>query len=122
MNDKDIIKKMYIELCEASQNKDKNKLNELLARDYTLTHMTGMIQTKEQYINSVMSEELKYYDSIHESIEIKIKDNSATIIDKTKILASPFGMPKSWWTLKQTITLKKVEGKWLITSSIASTY
>ena len=116
------LKELYKELCEASMNKDINKLNELLSDNYILVHMTGMKQTKKEYINSIINGELKYYDLIHEDIEVKINNDKATIIGKTKTLASPFGMTKSWWRLKQEITLTKENNKWKIIKSIASTY
>ena len=84
--------------------------------------MTGMNQHKSDYINSVKNGDLKYYESIHESIDININGDTATVIGKTKTLASPFGMSKSWWRLKQDLTLKKIDGKWLITKSVTSTY
>ena len=122
MTDEEIIRNLYIELCDASINKDLNKLDEILADDYILVHMTGMNQTKEDYINSVKNGELKYYESIHEDIEINIKNNKAIVIGKTKTLASPFGMHKSWWRLRQDLELEKEEGKWVIKQSKASTY
>ena len=122
MNDKEIIKKLYIDLCQASIDKDLEKLNNILANDYILTHMTGMNQTKKDYINSVEKGELKYYEVVHESIDITINGNKANIIGKTKTLASPFGSSKSWWNLRQDITAKKIDGKWLIIHSKASMY
>ena len=122
MDDEEIIKNLYITLNEASINKDIDKLDEILASDYILVHMTGLNQTKQDYINSVKNGELKYYESINESISVNIKENIATLIGKTKILASPFGIPKSWWRLRQDITMEKVDGKWIIKKSIASTY
>lgn len=122
MTDKEIIRNLYIELCNASINKNVNKLDEILADDYILVHMTGMNQTKEDYINSVKNGDLKYYESIHEDIEITIKDNKANVVGKTITLASPFGMHKSWWRLRQDLELKKIDGKWIIKHSKASTY
>ena len=122
MSDEDIIKNIYIELTQASINKDIEKLNELLSDKYILVHMTGMNQTKEDYINSVMNGSLKYYDAIHDSIIVNIDGNKASIVGKSKVLASPFGMSKSWWRLKQNITLEKIDGKWFIIKSVATTY
>ena len=122
MVDNDKIKKLYIDLCDASINKDIEKLNEILADDYILVHMTGLNQSKEEYINSIKNGELKYYESNHENIEININGNEAKIIGKTKILASPFGMKKSWWRLRQDLKLKKENEKWIIKKSVASTF
>lgn len=122
MNNEEIIKEIYIKLCDASINKNEKALNEILADDYVLVHMTGRNQTKQEYINSVKNGELKYYESIHESIEININGDEATLIGKTKTLASPFGMNKSWWKLRQDILLKKDNGNWVIKKSKASSY
>lgn len=122
MSDEDIIKNIYIELTQASINKNIEKLNELLSDKYILVHMTGMNQTKDDYINSVKNGSLKYYDAVHDSVVVSIDGNMASIVGKSKVLASPFGMSKSWWRLKQNITLEKIDGKWLIIKSVATTY
>ena len=122
MPDKELIRKLYIDLCDASINKDLDKLNEILSDDYILVHMTGMKQTKEDYIESVKSGELAYYKSRHESIEVNINGEEATIIGKTKTLASPFGSSKSWWNLRQDLKAKKIDGKWMLIYSKASSY
>ena len=121
-DDVEIITQLYKDLCEASIEKDEVKLNEILAEDYVLVHMTGMHQTKKEYIDSVESGELKYFESIHETIDVRINGEKATVVGKTKTLASPFGMMKSWWRLRQDLELEKREGKWIITHSKASTY
>ena len=122
MSDKELLRKLYIDLCDASINKDLDKLNEILSDDYILVHMTGMKQSKEDYIESVKSGELAYYESNHESIEVNINGEEATIIGKTKTLASPFGSSKSWWNLRQDLKAKKINGKLMLTFSKASSY
>lgn len=120
--DEVIIKELYIKLCEASISKNVDILNEILSDDYKLYHMTGKVQTKTEYIESVVKGELKYFDVQHDCIYVEINDNNATLIGKTKTLASPFGIGKSWWNLQQDIKLKKINDKWLIIESKASSY
>ena len=122
MSDKELARKLYIDLCEASINKDLDKLDEILSDDYVLVHMTGMKQSKEDYIESVKNGELSYFETKHESIEVTINGNEATILGKTKTLASPFGTSKSWWNLRQDLKAKKINGKWILTYSKASSY
>ena len=116
------IKQLYIDLCDASISKDINKLRTILADNYVLVHMTGKRQSKEDYINSVINGELKYFESKHESIEVQIDGDTAKIIGKTRTLASPFSMSKSWWRLRQDLIVEKINNEWKIVSSIASTY
>ena len=122
MKDEEIIKELYTKLCDASITKDISILEEILADDYILIHMTGKNQTKQEYINSVKNGELKYYESIHESIEMNIDGDEATLVGKTKTLASPFGFGKAWWNLRQDILFKKENDKWIIKKSKASSY
>ena len=122
MSDKELARKLYIDLCEASINKDLDKLDEILSDDYVLVHMTGMKQSKEDYIESVKNGELSYFETKHESIEVTINGNEATILGKTKTLASLFGSSKSWWNLRQDLKAKKINGKWILTYSKASSY
>lgn len=121
-NDIQQIRQLYKDLCEASIQKDLKKLDNVLADNYILVHMTGMNQSKEDYINSVINEELKYYDAIHESIDVSIEEDKAIVIGKTKTLASPFEIPTFWWRLKQEMIVKKINGEWKIIHSKASTY
>ena len=116
------IKQLYIDLCDASINKDIEKLKSILADNYVLVHMTGKRQSKEEYINSVINGELKYFESKHESIEVQIDGDTAKVTGKTRTLASPFGMSKSWWRLRQDLKLEKINNEWKIVSSVASTY
>ena len=122
MSDKELVRKLYIDLCEASINKDLIKLGEILSDDYVLVHMTGMKQTKEDYLDSVKSGELSYFESKHESIDVNVNGDDATIIGKTKTLASPFGTSKSWWSVRQDLKAKKIDGKWILMYSKASSY
>lgn len=120
--EKKILKQLYINLCDASINKNMDLLDNILSDDYVLVHMTGMEQSKKEYMESVKTEELEYFESIHESIEVNIDGDFATIIGKTKTLASPFHSSKSWWRLRQDLEAKKINKKWVLTHSKASTY
>ena len=51
-----------------------------------------------------------------------VDGDRATIIGKTKTLASPFGFGKSWWNLRQDVLLEKVNDTWIIKQSKASSY
>lgn len=120
--EKKVLKQLYINLCDASINKNMDLLDNILSDDYVLVHMTGMEQSKKEYMESVKTEELEYFESIHESIEVNIDGDYATIIGKTKTLASPFHSSKSWWRLRQDLEAKKINKKWVLTHSKASTY
>ena len=43
----------FIEFQEAMIEKDQDMLNEILNDNYTLTHMSGKTQTKQEYIDEI---------------------------------------------------------------------
>ena len=94
--------------------KDFDKLDEILNDNYTLTHMSGKIQTKHEYINEIMDGTLNYYKST-------INNPSITIIEKTKAIfkadvtldAKVYGI-KGTWTLHSEQTMEKINDTWHI--------
>ena len=53
----------FVEYQQALIDKNEDKLNELMADDYILTHMSGKKQTKAQFIEEVMNGTLNYFKS-----------------------------------------------------------
>ena len=104
----------FIDFQEAMIEKDFDKLDEILNDNYTLTHMSGKIQTKHEYINEIMDGTLNYYKST-------INNPSITIIEKTKAIfkadvtldAKVYGI-KGTWTLHSEQTMEKINDTWHI--------
>ena len=82
---------------------------------YKLMDKGDPTDIREPYFKEAVNE-------MHESIEVIINGDKATIIGKTKTLASPFGFGKSWWRLRQDVLLEKVNDTWIIKQSKASAY
>ena len=93
-NNLDVFKK----LCEGMIKKDKNLLDEALHDDSILIHMTGHMESKNEYISDILNGTLNYYD--YEIISFN--DKQAAI----RLLAKVYGGSKSWWTLKMTLKYK----------------
>lgn len=50
MEEKDKIRNSYIQMYQGMTEKDGNLLEDILHPDFMLMHMTGMRQTKEEFI------------------------------------------------------------------------
>ena len=59
--------------------------------DFVLTHMTGMHQSKQEYIRAIASGTLNYYSAEHEQMEIKVCGNHATLTGRSRVTAAVFG-------------------------------
>ena len=96
MDEKELIRSIYKQMYEGMISKDETLLREVLDDSFVLVHMTGMQQSKKEFIKAVLNGTLNYF--------------------------SVFGGGKHTWRLQQKCDLKKANGKWKITRSVVSTY
>jgi uncharacterized protein (TIGR02246 family) len=116
------IETLYREMYKAMVAKDTVTLNRVHADDFVLTHMTGMQQSKQVYIQSIANGTLNYYSAEHEQMEIKVSGNHATLTGHSRVTAAVFGGGRHTWHLQLTFQLVKRNGQWMFTNARASTY
>lgn len=122
MDDKQQIEALYREMYEAMVRKDTVTLISVHADDFVLTHMTGMHQSKQEYIRAIANGTLNYYSAEHEQIDITIDGNHATLTGRSRVNAAVFGGGRHTWRLQLYFDLVKEDGKWRFTTARASTY
>jgi hypothetical protein len=118
-------------------SKDMELLDEVLDESFVLIHMTGMRQSKPEFMRSVKQGTLNYFSAEHENIIVEITGEEAILVGQSKVEAAVFcqrirrdapgehsvgGGGRSCWKLQQKLSLKKKDGIWFITRSVASTY
>ena len=103
----------FVEFQKAMIEKDSEKLNELMLDNYTLTHMSGKTQTKEEYINEIMDGTLNYYKSIIDNPTITVDDKKAVLKADVTLDAKVYGI-KGTWTLHSEQTMEKINEKWYL--------
>ena len=120
--DESQIEALYREMYEAMVKKDTTTLNRLHADDFVLTHMTGMHQSKQEYIRAIANGTLNYYSAEHEQMDIKVDGNHATLTGRSRVNAAVFGGGRHTWRLQLYFNLVKEDGKWRFMAARASTY
>lgn len=78
-------------MCEGMIQKNRAKLEESLAKNAHMIHMTGLDESREEFIADILNGTLNYYD-----YEILYFDENEA---KVRLLAKVYGGSKSWWTL-----------------------
>lgn len=122
MEDKELVKNAYKKMYEGMIVKDEKILDEILDDSFVLVHMTGMRQAKDVFIKAVMDGTLNYFSAEHEYMPVEINGDTAQLTGQSYVVAAVFGGGRSNWHLQQKCSLKKVNGDWKITQSVASTY
>lgn len=122
MDDRQHIEGLYRRMYCAMIEKDTVTLDQLHADEFVLTHMTGLRQTKQDYIHAIANGTLNYYSADHERIEVTIDGDRATLLGRSRVLAAVFGGGIHKWPLQLNFTLVKRNGLWHFTGCRASTY
>ena len=120
--DTEVIRQAYIRMYAGMISKDERILNEVLDDSFVLVHMTGMRQPKQAFIKAVLNGTLNYFSAKHENMPVEISGNTAVLTGQSYVAAAVFGGGRSNWHLQQKCSLKKTDGVWKITRSVASTY
>ena len=122
MDERETIRKLYREYWRCMIAKDASGLRALMAEDYTLTHMTGAVQTGEDFLRALLAGTFHYFSAEHDEIEVTVHGDTASMTGKSRVLAAVYGGGKHSWRLRGDFTLRKEEGRWRFSSSRASTY
>lgn len=102
---------------------DKNtvEINKILDQHFTLTHITGYVQSKEEWFSEIESERMKYYSYSEVKTSVKIDGDKALFVGQNLLDARIWGTRNNW-RLQQTMHLEKRNGKWIILNSVATTF
>ena len=119
---KERLEDCYRQMYQGMIDKDREILSEVLDDCFTLIHMTGMRQTKEEFIRAVEDGTLNYFSANHHNIEIEIQGNTAQLIGQSVVTAAVFGGGQHTWKLQLKIKLVKKDNTWRMLEARASTY
>ena len=123
MTDKEAIIQLYRDENTAMVAKDINKLNQILATSMKLTHMTGYVQPKLEWIDQIQNEEMQYFSSKEDAIkDIKIDGDKASLVGQNRVQAKIWGGGVNTRPLQMKMFFEKQNDAWIITDQVASTY
>jgi len=109
------------QLTERMIEKDTSGMNKILDVDFTLTHITGYVQSKSEWFSEIESERMNYYAHEEVNSTVKIDGEKATFTGQNLLDARIWGT-RNKWRLQQTMLLEKRKGKWIIMKSVARTF
>ena len=125
MNQESQFEKLYSEMYQAMIAKDTVGLGNMLDESFVLVHMTGMRQSKQEYLSAIENGTLNYY-SCEETVIEKNRESGNEdrmhIIGKSRVNAAVFSGGRRTWPLQLDIDLVKKGNEWKITEIKASTY
>lgn len=109
------------QLTELMIERDFTGINKIVDADFTLTHITGYVQSKNEWLSEIEKESMKYYAYKEVKTSVVIDGNNATFVGQNLLDARIWGTRNNW-PLQQTMLLEKKDGKWTILESVATTF
>jgi hypothetical protein len=110
----------YHEAMVAARTKD---LDKLVDTDFTLTHITGYVQPKHEWLGVIRSGQFDYHhiDIDEKTTSLSILEDSASLSGRGIFNATINGM-KSPWRLQFSIQLRKLSGRWVMKNARYTTF
>ena len=122
MSDKDSFAAKYQAMYRAMIEKNGVALNKLLDNSFVLVHMTGMRQSKREFISAIENGTLNYFsEELLESKTVVHKD-FGQFVGRSRVEAAVFGGGRHTWRLQLDIKYVFVGCDWLISEAVASTW
>ncbi len=101
---------------------DVSTLEKLLAPDFSLTHMTGYVQPREEWLAQVKNGQMHYFSSREESIEVTAIPNGWQVTGRNRVLADIHGGGKNEWGLNTVMPIGEVNGQIMALDAIVTPY
>jgi ketosteroid isomerase-like protein len=118
-DDKQKILAIYQRIDDAMVNKDTETLDSILDDNYVLVHMSGYHQGKQEWLEQIEDEQMKYFKTMPQKTTITINGNTVILICDTKIDARIYGFRNNW-SMKMEMHFEKHGDNWYPVKAIAT--
>ena len=122
LTDEEQIRQLYQDMYAAMIAKDRGELERIHDETYLLIHMTGMRQSREEYIDSILDGTLNYYSKDDVKIDVSVSGDEAKLTGRSRVTAAVFGGGRHTWPLRMNMDLVRKGDGWKIVRSAASMY
>lgn len=96
-------------------------LNQVIADNAKLTHITGSVQTKAEWLRQIKTGRMHYLGNKEVLFQVEVNGDHADVVSRNELDARIFGF-RNTWPLQTNTQLEKINGKWQIVASQSSMY
>lgn len=96
----------------AMTDKDVETLGSLMADDAVLVHITGQTQTKQEWLDEIAAETMRYYNIERENLTIEV-DGDRAIARYISVIDARIWGAHGTWRLNTTMYMAKIADGWI---------
>ena len=100
---------------------DADTLDELLADDFALVHMTGYRQPKAEWLADVRSGAMTYHSMEDVDVSVDVSGDAPEVTARTRTAATIWGASGTW-PLQLRIAFRRAGASWIAVGTVASTW
>ena len=94
---------------------DTVRLGAMMDDNIILRHITGMTQTKREWLEEVASGSMKYHKIEKKNVKVSLNTDGSVNVSFTSVITATIWGSYGTWTLNGTMLLVKRNGKWIRT-------
>lgn len=121
MQNQQLVEKTFRQIYAAMLAADTRRLSSLLADDFQLTHMTGLVQSKAQWLADIDATRMAYHDAREVSLSTQAHGGGFRLVGRHNVDATIYG-GRGRWPLQLTTDFEHRQGQWLATRMVATTF
>lgn len=106
---------------EAMLAADADALDALLTDGFALTHMTGYVQLKAEWLADVRSGAMTYHEIEDVDVSVDVDSEDAVVTARTRTRATIWGS-SGLWPLQLRVHFTYESGQWLACRTVAATW
>lgn len=118
MEDSPDVMSVHAAMSAAMLDADTDALDRLLAPDFRLTHLTGYVQPRAEWLRQVVSGEMAYHRIDTVAVQAL---NTYTVQARTYTEATIWGAHGTW-PLALRSRCERKEGRWVVTATVATVW
>jgi hypothetical protein len=100
---------------------DTEVLGELLTEDFSLTHMTGYFQPKQEWLAQMRAGQFVYHDAQERDVSLHVDGDTARLVGRIATDATVY-RARAKWPLQLAMDYTRADGRWLASRSEATTW
>ena len=114
---------LYRQFNIAMAADDVAALDKLLAPAFTLTHMTGYVQPRSEWLAQVANGQMHYFSSVEDQVKVEpVAAMQWQITGQNRVTAEINGGARQGWPLKTVMLIEQIAGKLQIVQAVVTTY